>query len=116
MSLLYRLRRSEEYARAEDRASPLGLSEIFHPVRKDLWKARGSQGTHRGSPERMVLLFLPVHGVPALLCLLPLWHRYLRNHDDGKGTAESRWLQYQLGDRAGFELFSDRKSSGHSSP
>ena len=39
---------------------------------------------YRGRDQGVVLLFLPVLGVPPLLRLLPLRHRYLRDHDDGR--------------------------------
>ena len=57
----------------------------------------GGRETDRRRHQGVVLLLLPVHGVPPLFGLLPVWHRHRRNHHDGPRTAEPDRLQHQLG-------------------
>src|SRR4030042_3247310 len=104
MPFFYRVRGPEEYARPQVRASEIRLPKIFHPFRKSSRKVRRSPGPYREGAERMFLLFLPVYRVPSLLRLLSLWHRYLRDYDDGQGAPQPSGLQYQLGAGTGIEL------------
>ena len=53
----------------------------------------------------MVLLLLSVHGMPALLRVLPLRNRHSRDHDDRPRIAEPGRLQYQLGAGAGANCY-----------
>ena len=111
--LLYRLRRSEEHAGAARRTDALGLPPLLHLDRPPLRRARGRARADRRRHQGMVLLLLPVHGMPPLLGLLPLRHRHGRNHHDRPRAAEPDRLQHQLGAGAGRQLLPHRQSSGH---
>ena len=66
---------------------PVMRAELLRSVYVRYFTARGRLfGAGRELTEEMyqgvVLLLLSVHGVPPLLSLLSLWHRYGRDHDD----------------------------------
>ncbi len=108
----HRLRRSQEHAGSARRTDPLGLPPLLHPYRAAVRRPGGGAGSDRGRPQGVVLLLLPVHRMPPLLGVLPLRHRHRGNHHDRPRAAEPGGLQYQLGARAGGQLFPHRQSPG----
>ncbi len=110
VSLLYRLRRSQEHAGATRRTDALGLPPLFHSHGPALWLACGRARTDRRRHQGMVLLLLPVHRVSALFRFLSLRNRHGRNHHDGPRAARPDRLQHQLGPGACRQLFPYRQS------
>ncbi len=106
----------QEHAGSAGRAPALGIPEVLYRFRQAPGQAGGGPGPDGRRAQGVVLLFLPVHGVPPLLGLLPLRHRPGGDHHDGEGASQPRGLQHQLGDRAGRKLLPDRKSPGHPAP
>ena len=98
--LLPGTRRSEEHAGAQGRVDPLGLPALLHPGRPAVRPACRRARPHRGRPEGVVLLLLPVHRVPALFGVLPVRDRHRGDHDDRPRTAEPGGLQHPVGHRA----------------
>ena len=59
----------------------------FTHSRKGSRQVGGRKGADGRCAQRVVLLLLPVHGMPPVLHLLPLRHRPGRGHDDRKRTS-----------------------------
>ena len=100
---------------------PVLRAELLRSVYRRYFTTAGQAARQAGRRARsdrrraqgVVLLLLPVHGMPALLGLLPLRHRHGRNHHDGPRTAEPARLQHQLDHRAGGQLLPHRQPPGH---
>ena len=111
--LLPRVRRSEEHACPARGAPALRLQALLHQ-RRPAARRRGRRARpDRGRAQGVVLLLLPVHGMPPLLRLLPVRHRHRGGDDDRPGAAEPGGVQHQLGDRAGGEQRPDRQPPRH---
>ena len=72
---------------------------------------RAADGPPRA--QGVVVLPLPVLGVPALLALLPVRHRHGRNHHHGPRAAQPDRAQHRLDRDAGRQLLQQRQPPGH---
>ncbi len=80
MPLFSRYRRSEEHAGRAPGPAAQGLPPLFHLGRKMVSETGRRRRPDQGSARRLEHLLRPVLGVPPLLGVLPLRHRYRRDH------------------------------------